>query len=355
MRSRNVLTVLLLTTFATSVLAQVPTLGDVQESIEDQLKKTLLEDPVKLVVGYQDQGVGATAKGNYVAPLGRRIGRFTRGVTYGVDGAWTSNPDKPDQVEFSGGFGLVELNDGYPRFSGFVRIMGKNGEFEKDDSVQKVNQLLAGAVVEYVPLAWSKWAIDQVSDDLEVSPFFCYALTKDDLTNHPECAAIVTCRDLSPAERDGRDECEVFDPCLGLTSSERARFPGCKIRPGPPLQVPPRFTFGYYHPVRTDGDANLPENIDAGKVTATFEADNVVGARFPLRLVANISGTYALGGDKEFGGKIDVGVGLPQLSEKFTPIVKYVSGEKDGFEYDQAVILGVIVDFAKTFITPRRE
>ena len=47
--------------------------------------------------------------------------------------------------------------------------------------------------------------------------------------------------------------------------------------------------------------------------------------------------------------EIDVGIGLPSVSDKFTPNVKYVSGEKDGFKVDRAVILGVILDFAKTF------
>ncbi|MHB0968390.1 MAG: hypothetical protein ACYC7A_04825 [Thermoanaerobaculia bacterium] len=70
----------------------------------------------------------------------------------------------------------------------------------------------------------------------------------------------------------------------------------------------------------------------------------------PLRIIANLSGTYTVSGDKDFGGKIDVGIGFPAVSEKFTPIVKYVSGEKDGFEYDKAVIVGIIMDFAKGFL-----
>jgi hypothetical protein len=275
----------------------------------DALKRTVLEEPVKIVVGYQDGGIGATAKGDYATPFGHFVGNFTPGYTYGLDGTWTSNPDKPDQVEFSGGVGLVELNAGFPRLCGFVRILGKNGQFEKDKQIKKVNQLVAGATVEYVPAAFSHWVINMVSIPVDQVP--------------------------------------TTNPCLGMTADERAKHPECKIKPGPPLEAPPKFTIGYYHPFRSDGDIELPEKIDADKITATFEADNRIGKK--LRVVANLSGTYALKGNKEFGGKIDVGIGFPSVSERFTPVVKYVSGEKDGFKVDSAVILGVILDFAKTF------
>jgi hypothetical protein len=139
-----------------------------------------------------------------------------------------------------------------------------------------------------------------------------------------------------------------------MTAEQRAKHPECKIKPGRALEAPPKFTFGYYHPLRTQGDAGLPEKIEANKITATFAADNVIGTKLPLRVVANLSGTYTISGsDKEFGGKIDVGVGFPSVSEKFTPMVKYVSGEKDGFKYDQAVILGFLMDFAKKKVPDR--
>jgi len=269
-------------------------------------QKTLLTDPVKVVIGYEDGGIGATAKGEYVTAFGKPLAQFTPGATYGIDGMWNSKPDKLDQVEFSAGVGLVEMNAGYPRWSGFLRAVGKNGQFRKDAEIEKVNQILAGVTIEYVPPFFSRWVLRKVT--IPVDQF--------------------------PAD----------SPCLTLTAEERAQHPECKVKVTKTLQSPPRFTLSYYRPVHTRGDTELPEKIDANKITSTFEADNLVfeKSKLPLRVVANLSATY----HHELTGRIDIGVGLP-LSEKFTPIVKYVSGEKDGFKYDKAVIVGILLDLAK--------
>jgi len=265
-------------------------------------EKTLLTDPVKVVVGYEDGGIGATAKGEYVTAFGKPVAQWSPGATYGIDGAWNSKADKPDQVEFSAGAGLVEMNAGYPRWSGFLRMLGKNGQFEQDAKLEKVNQILAGVTIEYVPRLFSDWVSKKVT--IPVDQF--------------------------PAD----------SPCLTLTAEERAKHPECKVKVTKTLQSPPHFTLSYYHPLRTRGDVALPEKIVAHKLTSTFEADNIIfeNSKLPLRVVANLSATY----HHELTGKIDAGVGLP-LAGKFTPIVKYVSGEKDGFKYDKALIVGILL------------
>ncbi len=269
-------------------------------------EKTLLTDPVKVVIGYEDGGIGATAKGEYVTAFGKPVTMWAPGATYGIDGAWNSKAEKPDQVEFSAGAGFVQMNPGYPQWSGFVRVLGKNGQFVKDAKIEKVNQILAGVTLEYVPPFFSAWVLKKVTIPVEQFP--------------------------------------ADSPCLTLTAEERAQHPECKVKVTKTLQSPPHFTLSYYHPLRTRGDVALPEKIEAHKVTATFDADNRVfeKTKLPLRIVANLSATY----HHELTGKIDVGVGLP-LSEKFTPIVKYVSGEKDGFKYDKALIVGILLDLAK--------
>ena len=279
------------------------------------VNKSFLQDSLKIAAGYQDGGLGATAKGDYVTAFGHIRNNFTPGFTYGVDGNWNSRTGKPDQIEFSGGVGLVEVNPGFPRWSAFARLLGKNGEFEKDKTIHKVNQILAGATVEYVPSLFSDWVLKRVTMPV--------------------------------------DEFDASDPCYQLTAPQRAKHPECKVKVVRTLEAPPKFTLSYYHPIRTRGDVDLPEKIDAGKFTTTLEADNTVlnTTSVPLRIVANLSATYPTrGADKKLKGKIDVGVGFPSVSEKFTPMVKYVSGEKDGFKYERAIIVGVLFDFAKTFL-----
>lgn len=363
-----------------------------KDALAELLNHTFLEKPIKIVAGFQDGGLGATANGDYASSLGKPvdiavIGRSIYGYTYGVDGAWNSKPKKPDQVEFSGGLGLIELNPGFPRFSVFLRVLGKNGQVEKYQQIQKVNQVLTGFAVEYVPRRWSEWTLDKVSTtnfqcaglppeerakrpDCQIltkcaaltedergksvacknEPFSysCYGMTEEEARQHPECAPVPACMKLSFEDLPKHSECKRVDRCLYMTKDERAKHGICRIKQTAALEAPPKFTIGYYHPFRTDGNADLPEKIEADKVTATFEADSTVfsGSALPIRFLANLSATYATRGDHKTAGKIDVGFGLPRLTDKV--VLKYVSGEKDGFKYDRAIILGVVLQFAQS-------
>src|SRR4028119_1242872 len=112
----------------------------------------------------------------------------------------------------------------------------------------------------------------------------------------PESARNVRFGRPSARRLKARSDCQNVDRCLGMTADQRAKHPECKIKSGRALEAPPKFTFGYYHPLRTEGDAGLPEKIEANKITATFAADNVIGTKIPLRVVANLSGSYAVSG-----------------------------------------------------------
>jgi hypothetical protein len=306
-------------TFGLAVLAAASVLNADMPQLPT---KKISVGPIDITLGF-DKGLGGTAKGEYVSAIGEitDANAFAPGYTLNLDAAGNTSSKKADNATLAGGIGWVSVDPSsfYPKFAAFLQAQAKTGQVEKTSGsgFDRVNQVVIGATVEYVP----QTLVDFVTKGHSVDPakisavqLRCSVLTEDE-----------ACKKLL----------EDLEKSAGK------------------IEAPPFFSAGYFHPLRTSGgDAgDLPNGIEANKITVEFVADNHLPGIHPfgkpLHVTANLSATYPMtGSDKKLQGKIDVGVGL-DLTSTFTPILKYVSGEKDGFTYDKSVLVGFLFDLAK--------
>lgn len=273
------------------------------------ISKTIAADPVKIAVGYQNGGVGATAKGELTTAFGAIRNGFTPGFNYGVDGTWNADAKKPDHIGIAARIGLVQTNPGVPALSAFVDLEARNGQYQSGDKLEKVNQVLAGITARWVPQYFTNLILDAAGAGSAAD----YQMKPCDAPN------------VTPEERKKCDEADK--------------------EPSPVLQFPPHVSLSYYHPVRNKSGAALPEGIEADKITLSFDVDNHLYPRLkmPPHLILSLSATKPMTGkEKKLETKIDAGIGI-DVGTKFTPIVKYVSGKKDGFKFDRQLILGLLL------------
>ena len=325
---------MLLCTIATMAAAATPNLP----------KKKFSFGPFDLTLGY-DHGAAATLKGEYVTALGAIDSKshFTWGSTLNVDAVGNTSSRKADNATFGAGIGRVSVkpNSFFPDLAAFLQVQGKTGQVAKDGAsgFDRVNQVAVGGTIEYVPKAFLRFVMKgHESINLEEEGNRCVALSSDERAKDAGCQ-LLDCSLL------GEDELKNDATCKALIEAARKKAGA--------IEAPPMFAFGFFHPLRTSGGdiGDLPNGVDANKITVEFVADNHVGRPIykdqPLHVTANLSVTYPTSGaDKKLERKLDVGVGI-DLTAKFTPIVKYVSGKKDGFTYDKSVIVGFLLDLTK--------
>jgi len=310
----------------------------------DLPKKKFSFGPFDLTLGY-DKGAAATLKGEYVTALGAIDSRshFTWGSTLNVDAVGNTSSKKADNATFGAGIGRVSVkpNSFFPDLAAFLQVQGKTGQVDKDtgSGFDRVNQVAVGGTVEYVPKVFLNFVMKgHETINLEEEGKRCAKLSTDDRAKDSRCL-LLDCSLLS------EDELKKDASCKAIIEAARKNASA--------IEAPPMLAFGFFHPLRTSGgDAgDLPNGVEADKLTVEFVADNHVGSPVykdkSLHVTANLSLTYPTNGaDKKVQGKVDVGIGI-DLSNKFTPIVKYVSGKKDGFTYDKSVIVGFLLDLTK--------
>lgn len=305
--------------------------------------------PFDLAFGF-DKGLAATAKGEYVSAIGnlKPGDSYTPGYTLNLDAIGNTSSKKADNATIAGGFGLVSVDTSsfFPKLAGFLQMQAKTGQVEKTGSsgFDRVNQVTVGATVEYVPDLF----IDFIMHGHRLKETLPFVLAR--------------CDKLTDAQRQTDSTCIRADlelRCAAIGDDAR-NDPQCKKlledaeKTQGAIEAPPTFVLGYFHPLRTSGgDAgDLPNGIEADKITLEFVADNhLPGIRFPrgktLHVTANLSATYATSGNnKNLAGKVDIGLGI-DVTKNFTPIIKYVSGKKDGFTFDKSVIVGFLLDMSK--------
>jgi hypothetical protein len=305
--------------------------------------------PIDLTLGF-DSGLALTASGEHVSTIGsiKDTDTFARGYTLNIDAIANTSAKKADNATLGGGFGLVSVDPSsfFPRLAGFVQMQAKTGQAENDANshFDRVNQIAAGATVEYVPTLFIDFIMQghRLTETLPMVLAHCDKLT--DAARLADSACVRADLELRCAAIG--DEAKSDPTCKKL-------FEDAEKTHGA-IEAPPMFVLGYFHPLRTSGGdiGSLPDAIEADKITFSFVADNhLPRIRLyrdrTLHVTANLSATYpTTGGDRKLSGKIDVGFGV-DVTEKFTPVIKYVSGKKDGFTYDKSVILGVLIDLNK--------
>jgi hypothetical protein len=309
-------------------------------------KKKISVGPFDLTLGY-DKGLAGTLKGDYVTALGdiASQSRFTWGSTMNVDAVGNTSAKKADNATLAAGLGRVSVDPRsfFPALAGFLQVQAKSGQVARTSGTgfDHVNQVALGGTVEWVP-----------------SPFITFIM-QGHRPSVPLLDVERRCNSLSAGDRAKDPQCQLLD-CSLLSADQLKDNPTCKAlidaarKKEGAIEAPPTFVLGYFHPLRTSGGdiGDLPNGIDANKVTLEFVADNhlphvVIYRDKTLHVTANLSATYpTTGSDKKVQGKVDIGLGI-DLTPKFTPIVKYVSGKKDGFTYDKSVIVGFLLNLAK--------
>lgn len=292
---------------------------------QPKLTKKFKLGPVTTALGYADGGAAATIKGEYIDTIGEIRHGFARGYGLNIDGIANSSKKQPDNLSLGGSIGFVDTTTAYPRSAIFLQLQGKTGQYKDEtaNALRRANQLVVGITAEFVPKRFTDWVLNKVKAEdggFTIDP--C----------HTDPVAMKT------------DECKAI---LEKEQKEAA-----------PLELPPRFVIGLYRPLTTSGDQiKLPDGLESDKLTAEFIADNRIGVKFfgrPVRITASLAATYPITGDeKKLKGKVDLGVGL-DVSKKFTPVVKYISGNKDGFTYSNSVLVGILWDFAKPLVPSLR-
>jgi hypothetical protein len=288
--------------------------------------------PIDITLGFSS-GLAGTAKGEYVSAIGQidDSARFTPGYTLNLDAIGNTSSRKADNARLAGGLGLVSVDPKsfFPKLAGFIQVQAQTGQVNRQSGsgFDRVNQVVLGATVEFVPAVFTNFIMKghQPTTPMSEDALRCATLTADQLKQDPECRQLI---------------------------DEARRKQGA-------IEGPPMFVFGYFHPLRTSGGdiGDLPNGVEANKFTVELIADNhLPGIRLfgrPLHVTANLSGTYpATGADKRLEGKIDVGLGI-DLTRRLKPLLKYVSGRKDGFTYNKSVIAGFLLDLAKLDLAKR--
>jgi hypothetical protein len=305
--------------------------------------------PIDLTLGF-DKGLALTASGEHVSTIGSisDTDKFAPGYTLNIDAVANTSAKKADNATLAGGIGWVSVDPGsfFPRLAGFIQMQAKTGQAENDANshFDRVNQIVAGATVEYVPTLFIDFIMQghRLKETLPMVLAHCDKLTDAArLEDHTCVRADLELRCAAIGD-DAKN-----DPACKKLLDDAEKTHGA-------IEAPPLFVLGYFHPLRTSGGdiGDLPDAIEADKITFAFEADNhLPRVRLyrdrTLHVTANLSATYpTTGSDRKITGKIDVGFGV-DVTKTFTPIIKYVSGKKDGFTYDKSVILGVLIDLSK--------
>lgn len=287
------LAALLVIYLAASAIAEEP-------SANEQAKSSG-SNPFKFTFGLQEKGgVGASLKGQDVRLLGGGASHATF-VISAVDAHWDSKADSPDQAMVSLKPGMVLFRPKAGLFydlAATLDVSQRFGQFKTtDDKTGNVSQTLAGVNVIWIPRIFHRLVEpEEIDEDEDIAD--CWFEEK-----------------------------------------------GCPKVKAIPLDMPPTVTFTYYRAFNESTDvAALPKGIESDKIIGRFSGDLPIVRGSRVRVIFDLSATKPTSGvDRDLQKKAELALGVRMA--KFTPIIKYVTGEEGGFKYDRQVLLGLLWRF----------
>jgi hypothetical protein len=119
------------------------------------------------------------------------------------------------------------------------------------------------------------------------------------------------------------------------------------------LDATPVLSLRYYHVIDTsDSPQDVPAGIDADKLVMQFKGDlsvpRISFGETRLRFLFDAKATYPTrGSERDVETFVDIAIAAKMPNVDVQPVVRYVSGENEGFTFDKQILAGFLWNFAR--------